>query len=242
MEQWQRLSPLWKATLNWQPTEQNFQQFNRLYQEILDGNRKFNLTRITEPLDFWEKHLWDSLAPIFYSPKLLSLNQLRAIDIGTGAGFPAIPLAIIFPQWQLTLLDSTRKKIRFIDELSNKLGIDNVKTIIDRAENLGQSKYYRNGYDVVLIRAVAEASVCAEYALPLLKIGGIALLYRGQWTEQEEVTLSQALEQLGGKMVNKEAFTTPLSQSVRHCLYLKKIKKTPAKFPRDVGIPTQKPL
>jgi 16S rRNA (guanine527-N7)-methyltransferase len=118
MEQWQPLDTLWQATFEWQPTEIEKQQFDALYQKILAGNRQFNLTRITEPLDFWEKHLWDSLAPIFYDSKLLKTKQLKVIDIGTGAGFPAIPLAIVFPQWQFTLLDSTRKKINFINDLS----------------------------------------------------------------------------------------------------------------------------
>jgi 16S rRNA (guanine527-N7)-methyltransferase len=242
MKEWQALINIWTATLNWQPTSKQQQQFDSLYQLILEGNRQFNLTRITEPLDFWEKHLWDSLAPIFYNKLLLENKQVKVIDIGTGAGFPAIPLAIVFPNWQFTLLDSTRKKMTFVDSLSSALNLDNLKTVVNRAETIGQDKTYRNQYDLALIRAVAEASVCAEYSLPLLNMGGIALLYRGKWTEEEQETLESALKTLGGKSAKVHSFETPLTQSIRHCIYLEKIAKTPTEFPRAVGIPTQKPL
>jgi 16S rRNA (guanine527-N7)-methyltransferase len=241
---------MWQQTLGWQPTAEQQMQFQQLYELILEGNRQLNLTRITDPTEFLEKHLWDSLAPLFpqstESQQSLPLpdphSPCHAIDIGTGAGFPGIPIAIVCPGWTVTLLDSTRKKMAFLDRVLETSGIQNAKTLVDRAEQVGQQPHHRAAYDLVLIRAVASASVCAEYALPMLKIGGIAVLYRGQWTPEEENTLEQALAKLGGKLESVDRLTTPLSQGIRHCVYLKKVKATPAQFPRSVGVPVQKPL
>ena len=232
------MTPIWQQTRGWKPNSSQKQLFQQLYSQILQVNQHLNLTRITAPKDFWEKHLWDSLAPVLS----LNLANLKVIDIGTGAGFPGIPVAIAFPKSQVTLLDSTRKKINFIDSLITTLNLDNVNTLIGRAEAIGQDKKYRESYDLALIRAVAEASVCAEYALPLLKKGGLAILYRGHWTERDNNLLLKALNRLGGNIENIKLFTTPLSQSIRHYIYLKKIKDTPDKFPRSVGQPSRHPL
>ncbi len=232
------LEQVWQQTVVWKPNPWQKQLFQQLYSQILQVNQQLNLTRITAPKDFWEKHLWDSLAPVL----CLDLANLKVIDIGTGAGFPGIPVAIAFPQAQVTLLDSTRKKINFIDNLITTLKLDNVNTLIGRVEAIAQAKNYRESYDLALIRAVAEASVCAEYALPLLKKGGLAILYRGHWTEQNTDFLLTALNKLGANIENIKLFTTPLNQSVRHYIYLKKIKHTPNKFPRSVGQPSRHPL
>ncbi|MBD1849588.1 16S rRNA (guanine(527)-N(7))-methyltransferase RsmG [Leptolyngbya sp. FACHB-711] len=247
------LAEVWQKTIGWQPTPEQQQQFQQLYRAILTGNRQLNLTRITEPQEFWEKHLWDSLRGI--QPWICSTdsdaNALRAmrssspvtvIDIGTGAGFPGVPAAIVCPHWQMTLLDSTRKKIAFIDTLLAHLELPNAKTLVARVEAIGQQSNYRDRYDLALIRAVSAASVCAEYALPLLKQGGTAILYRGQWTDEEQTGLDRALAPLGGKQVFIDAFTTPFTGSVRHCIHIQKEKPTPIEFPRAIGVPTQKPL
>ncbi|PSB14465.1 16S rRNA (guanine(527)-N(7))-methyltransferase RsmG, partial [filamentous cyanobacterium CCP2] len=164
------------------------------------------------------------------------------IDIGTGAGFPGIPVAIVCPDGTVALLDSTRKKRAFLDTVLDVMGIQNAKTLVNRAEQVGRHPQHREVYDLALIRAVATASVCAEYALPLLKLGGAGVLYRGQWTPAEEQHLERAVSQLGGKLEKVDRFITPLSQGIRHCIILKKVKPTPAQFPRAVGIPVQKPL
>lgn len=243
------LNEVWQETIGWQPTPDQQQKFQQLYQEILQGNRQLNLTRITEPQEFWEKHLWDSLRGI--APWLSSRDSdatasdktsPKAIDIGTGAGFPGVPAAIVCPHWQITLLDSTRKKIAFIDTLLAELNLQNAKTLVDRVEAIGQQGKYRDRYDLALIRAVAAASVCAEYALPLLKLGGTAVLYRGQWSDEEQAGLDRALAQLGGKQVLIDAFTTPFTGGIRHCIHIQKEKPTPSEFPRAIGVPTQKPL
>ena len=209
--------------LNWQPNAEQQLQFQRLYELIIKANQTLNLTRITEPLDFWEKHLWDSLRGIM--PLLkdeVEPSAFKIVDIGSGAGFPGIPIAIARPDSQVTLLDSTRKKIAFLDSLIAELGIGNVNTVTGRAEVVGKESQHRQAYDVALIRAVGSASVCAEYALPFLKSGGLAVLYRGNWTTEEAETLQNAVKRLGGAIEKVEEFTTPLSNSIRHCLYLRK--------------------
>lgn len=238
------MAEIWQQTLNWQPTSQQQVQFQKLYELILAGNRQFNLTRITDPQEFWEKHLWDSLRGIAPQGQFMPLLQedISVIDIGTGAGFPGIPLAIAAPNCKITLMDSTRKKIVFLEKILSELALTNTETLIGRAEEIGQQSQYRKTYDLALVRAVGSAAVCAEYALPLLKQGGLAVVYRGNWTEDETVTLENAVNQLGGMIESIEKFTTPLSESIRHCLYLRKVAITPAKFPRAAGIPTQKPL
>lgn len=230
---------LWKSTTNWFPDETMQSQFQQFYELVLSGNQQQNLTRITEPVDFWEKHLWDSLRGVF--PKVTKAN-LSAIDIGTGAGFPGIPMSIARPDWKITLLDSTRKKVNFLQDSTKALGLTNVRSLVDRVEQVGQSSGHREAYDLATIRAVAAASVCAEYALPLLKIGGIAVLYRGQWTDEEAIVLDHAVKALGGVVEECDRFETPLTHGVRHCLYLRKTSPTPLEFPRAIGIPTQDPL
>ncbi len=233
---------LWRSTLNWQPSDAEQQQFQQLYEAVVSGNQRLNLTRITEPEDFWEKHLWDSLRGIF-SPSLPELaGPQRLIDIGTGGGFPGLPVAIVRPDWKLTLVDSTRKKIQFIQETIEDLKLENVRCRINRAEEMGQERLHREQYDLATIRAVATASVCAEYVLPLLKIGGWAVLYRGQWSDAETTELEGAVAELGGTLHACDTFLTPITQSARTCLILEKTDFTPLDYPRPIGIPVQNPL
>lgn len=218
---------LWQH-LDWQPTTEQQHQFQRLYELILCGNRQLNLTRITESVEFWEKHLWDSLrgiAPFLKEEQTLN-SSFKVIDIGTGAGFPGIPVAIALPHWTVTLLDSTRKKITFLNTLLLQLGIQNANTVTGRAEIISKQRSYQQSYDVALIRAVGSAAVCAEYSLPFLKLGGLAVLYRGNWTSAEIEALQNVVERLGGVIEATDAFTTPVSQSIRHCLYLRKVAIT----------------
>jgi len=250
---------VWLQTLGWQPSLEQERQFARLFQQILQVNQQLNLTRITDPQDFWEKHLWDSvvgIAPwLLHGSVTLSWLQsllsnvsvdralpLRVVDIGTGGGFPGLPIAILKPTWQVTLLDSTQKKLTFLEQMTAELGLENVGMCCDRAENLGQHPSDRESFDLALIRAVGPASVCAEYALPLLTLKGYAVLYRGQWTDKEQQALSAVLPQLGGELITVAQVNMPLSQGVRHCIYLRKHQPTDPKFPRRVGVPARKPL
>lgn len=228
---------------NWQPEEKHLQQFQQLYAQIIAKNKRGNLTRITEPQEFLEKHIWDAIAGIQSLEILRKEEETKtAIDIGTGGGFPGIPIAISCPNYQVTLLDSVRKKMLLLDEIVTALNLKNVKTLTGRAEEIGQDRNQRESYDLAAIRAVGLPSVCAEYALPFLKLGGIAILYRGQWSEEETEYLSLTAQKLGGKIKEIVSLQTPLTQSIRHCIYIEKKEPTPAQYPRRVGIPTKKPL
>ncbi len=234
------MTDIWQQTLGWQPDAQQQSLFQQLYELIIIGNKQLNLTRITDPQEFWEKHLWDSLRGI---KQFLGANKkLAVIDIGTGAGFPGIPTAMTVANCTVDLLDSTQKKITFLEKTSAELNLGNVRTITGRAEEIGQQRTYREKYNVALIRAVATATVCAEYALPLLKQNGLAVIYRGTWAPEENLALENAVEELGGVIENIEEFRTPLTNSIRHCIYLRKVSQTPTKYPRAVGVPTQRPL
>ncbi|MEX0272197.1 16S rRNA (guanine(527)-N(7))-methyltransferase RsmG [Leptolyngbyaceae cyanobacterium UHCC 1019] len=250
---------LWQETLGWQPSVAQNVLFQQLYEGILEGNQQLNLTRITDPVEFWEKHLWDSLSGIkaFLQPSRESLvpdlsnptpdiqktAPFRVIDIGTGAGFPGLPIAIAQPNWHVTLLDSTRKKLDFVSQLLERLNITNATPLVGRVEQIGRDRAHREQYDLVLIRAVGAASICVEYALPLVKIGGLAVLYRGQWLEEEAKELSPVVNLLlGGELEPVAAFKTPITQGDRHCIYFRKVAPTQPLYPRPVGIPAQKPL
>jgi 16S rRNA (guanine527-N7)-methyltransferase len=224
------LFELWQQTLNWQPSPEQQQEFQQIYEQILEGNRSLNLTRITEPQDFWEKHLWDSLVGV---KRWLgdSPDALKVLDIGTGGGFPGVPVAIAFPHWSVTLLDSTQKKMIFLEEILSKLGMTNTDTVVGRAEQLKRNTAHREQYDVALIRAVATTLNCAKYCLPLLKVGGVAVLYRGQWAEAEAIALESAAKKLGGEVEAVEAIVTPLTGGVRHCVFLRKVAGIPQNLP-----------
>ncbi len=238
----------WLSKLGWQPNVTQQQQFQSLYEQVLLGNQQLNLTRITDAQDFWEKHLWDSLQGVipwlsdFHTHLPALPADCRVIDIGTGGGFPGLPTAIACPHWQVSLLDATRKKMVFLETVAQKLALTNVEMICDRAESVGQQATHRQQYDLALIRAVGPASVCTEYALPLLKLQGVAVLYRGQWSADEAQAFPAALEQLGGRLLSVTHCQTPIHQDHRHFIYVQKQHSTPSRFPRRVGIPTKRPL
>ena len=250
MKQLPAMLDVWQESFGWLPSESQQALFARLYGVVVEGNKKQNLTRITEPEEFWEKHIWDSLLGIMpflsgsWLPKLESSlpSVLKIIDIGSGAGFPGMPIAIANGDWQVTMVDSTRKKVTFIQNAIAQLKLNNAKGIVARAEDLGRDNIHREQYDLALIRAVGQPAVCAEYILPLVKVGGFGVLYRGYWEKSDTEALATAVQQLGSKIVLVKSTTTPISQSVRNCIYLHKHSHVSDRFPRAVGIPNQQPL
>ncbi len=237
---------LWEGTLSWCPDSQQWGQFWALYEGIVAGNRTLNLTRLTTPTEFLEKHLWDSLCGLWPwltpAPPGWVRPVTRVIDVGTGGGFPGLPGAIAHPDWQVTLLDATQKKVRFLAELAPQLQLSTVQGIAERAETLAHQPAHREAYDLALLRAVGPAPVCAEYGLPLVRIGGWVVLYRGLWTAAEEKTLKRVAQRLGGAIAAVIPWQTPLTQGTRHCIYLEKTHPTPDAYPRYPGIPTKNPL
>lgn len=207
----------WQPTLNWSPDSRQIAQFEKLYELVLEGNSKQNLTRITNIDDFWEKHLWDSLRGVL---AFWDQDQLKLVDIGTGAGFPGLPIAIAKPSWQVTLIDSKQKKVAFVEETIQTLQLSNAIAQLGRGEDINQQSTYRKKYDLAVVRAVGKPDICASYALPFLKKSGTAVLYRGQWLPEESEQLDIFCEQEGLQIVKQDRFLTPITAGVRHSVYL----------------------
>lgn len=232
----------WHQHLGWDPSPRQLDQFQALYQAVLAGNQSQNLTRITDRTDFWEKHLWDSLRPL-RSIEAVDTGYFEAalsvIDIGSGAGFPGIPVGIFAPAWRVSLLDATQRRMQFAQQTVSALGLT-VATMAERAEIVGRQQ--RDQYDLALNRALGSAGVCAELSLPLLKLGGYALLYRGHWDLEQEQALALACQKLGAEIKAVDPFVTPITQGIRHGILLQKVAPTPAIYPRSIGIPAKRPL
>ena len=210
----------------------------RIYMEgILEWNEKINLTAITEHDDFIRKHLVDSVLCYNFEEYR---NADRVIDVGTGGGFPGIPLAIVSPDKEFLLADSLHKRLKVIDTLSLDADIRNKETVHGRAEELGHKKEFRENFDVCVSRAVASLPVLAEYCLPFIKKNGYLLAYKGPDAEKEVKDAGKALEILGGKVARIEAVT--LDGYEHNIAVIKKVKNTPAKYPRKAGTPGKKPL
>jgi 16S rRNA (guanine527-N7)-methyltransferase len=220
----------WQSTLNWSPNPEQTAQFEKLYELVLEGNSKQNLTRITVPDDFWEKHLWDSLRGVL---TYWDREDIQVIDIGTGAGFPGLPIAIAKPSWKITLIDSKQKKVAFVEETIQSLQLTNAIAQSGRVEDLNKTPQYRRKYDLALVRAVGKPDICASYCLPFLKSTGTGILYRGQWLPEESEQLDIFCEREGLKVVEQDRFQTPITAGVRHSVYLTPSAQPPVPFRRE---------
>ncbi len=220
-------------------SEREMEQFLGYYDLLVKKNEVMNLTRITDWKDAAVKHFADSLSVLSH----LSFSEAdRILDLGTGAGFPGIPLSIHFPEKHFFLADSVAKKLKFIEEACVSLTIQNVQTIHGRAEDLGQEAQYRESFDLVLSRAVASLPVLAEYCLPFVRIGGSFAAYKTEGAREEVSAAKRAITLLGGKI--RKAVTFDLSENgpSRQLIIIEKTGSTSKKYPRKAGTPSKEPL
>jgi 16S rRNA (guanine527-N7)-methyltransferase len=222
-------------------------QFELYYRELLRWNKKFNLTAITGHDDVQTKHFLDSLAALPAITEQLNEpmppeRRLHLVDVGTGAGFPGVPLKIAAPRLKLTLMDGTGKKIRFLESLVSTLGLDNVYVVQGRAEELGRTSAHRGQYDLVTARAVAPLNTLAEYLLPLVRREGYAVVYKGPSATEEFVDARQAIELLGGETARIAPVQVPFLEESRFIVLIKKVRRTPDTYPRGQGLARRNPL
>ncbi|MBU6251080.1 MAG: 16S rRNA (guanine(527)-N(7))-methyltransferase RsmG [Cyanobacteria bacterium REEB417] len=231
---------LWKL-LGWQPSELQLGQFQQLQDELRSWNARLNLTRLVEGDDFWIAQVFDSLWPLV--SLLKAAPPVHMIDVGTGGGFPGLALAIALPQARLTLVDSVQRKIEAVRAMATTLGLaQRMEFCGERAEKLGQDPAWRQRFDWAMARAVAPAPVVAEYLVPLLRPGGRALLYRGQWSPPDREQLNRATRSLNARVEAVEALDLPAGRGLRHAVSLVPVAGCPHQYPRAVGIPAKQPL
>ncbi len=234
---------LFQATLEKEGISLSPEQMTQFKQYLLllqEWNEKINLTAITEEEEVYLKHFYDSVTLANYVD--FTKKGLKLCDVGSGAGFPSIPLKILFPEIEISIVDSLKKRINFLELLVNELGLENVHLHHARAEDFGQTKAFRNGFDVVTARAVANLSVLAEFCLPITKIGGTFAAMKGAKASEELNASKKAIKTLGGKTDKVESFELPEDAGERNIILIKKEKKTPNKYPRKAGTPNKNPL
>lgn len=223
--------------LNITLSDEQMQQFLDYYEMLVETNKVMNLTAITEFNEVIEKHFLDSLSLC----QVYDLQQdVKILDMGTGAGFPGIPLKIAFPEIDLVLADSLNKRIKFLQDVINQLGLEKVEAIHGRAEEMARNKQYREQFDLSVSRAVANLSSLSEYCIPFVKEGGKFISYKSGEIEQETNQAKKAIAILGGKI--EDVYKFDLYEQKRSFVIIKKEKKTPKAYPRKAGTPTKTPL
>ena len=218
-------------------TEEQLQKFYQYMNLLIEWNEKINLTAIVEPKEIILKHFIDSLTIIKY----IEPNK-SVIDIGTGAGFPGIPVKIMREDLDITLLDSLNKRIHFLNEVIQKLELKNITAIHARIEEFAKNKQYREAFDVATSRAVANLTTLSEYMLPMVDLKGMAICMKGSEINEEISKSKNSIKLLGGKIDKIEEFTLPKSDNRRNLILIKKERQTPGKYPRKPGIPSKEPL
>ncbi len=213
------------------------EQYRKYYDLVVEWNQKINLTAITEEDEFYTKHFFDSISLAFYK----DYSNIESIcDVGSGAGFPSIPLKILYPNLKVTIVDSLNKRIKFLNLVKDELGLTDCNFVHARAEEFGQNKEYRESFEIVTARAVARLNVLAELCIPLVKKGGYFLSLKAQKAEEETKEAINAIKLLGGKLEQDLEFD--IEGEERHILEIRKAKETPNKYPRKAGTPNKKPL
>lgn len=219
--------------------DKQIEQFYNYALMLISYNKKVNLTTITEPKEIILKHFIDSIIVVNY----MDFSKIKnIIDVGTGAGFPGIPLKIMFPDIKITLLDSLKKRLIFLDKVIEELGLEDIETIHYRAEDAAHNVLYREKYDLCLSRAVSNLSTLLEYTIPFIKIGGIFISYKSVNLEDEFNTSKNAMKILGAKSIKNVFFDIEGMNYQRAFVIIEKMKKTKKQFPRKAGIPLKQPL
>ncbi len=226
------------AELGWRLTGSQLHQFATYQMLLIKWNRRMNLTAIREPELIQTKHFLESMSCAKVTGELS--DQLVA-DVGTGAGFPGLPLKILYPRMELTLIDSVSKKARFLQAVIDELGLTRVRVVLDRVEVLGQHTSHRGCYDWVLARGLAKLRVLAEYLLPLCRVGGQMLALKGQDVGAEIAEAREAIARLGGASTKAALIAVPGLSSKRALITVKKVAETPDRYPRRSGIPAKRP-
>ena len=219
--------------------EQQLKAYDTYYQLLVEWNNKINLTAITEPQPVAIKHMIDSIS--CFKPEIFSPGA-TVIDVGTGAGFPGLPLKIFQPQLQLTLLDSLNKRVKFLQCVVDQLQLTQTTVIHARAEEAARQKLYREKFDIAVSRAVARLPVLCEYCLPFVSVGGYFVALKGMQYQSEAAEAEKAVDILGGRIEEIVPVKLPGIDDVRAVIYIKKIKKTPGTYPRKAGTPEKNPL
>jgi len=220
-------------------TDDQVEQFIKYKEILVEWNQHMNLTGIVEDQQVMIKHFLDSLGCVTL-PYIK--EDSTVIDVGTGAGFPGIPINIYYPKTSLTLLDSLNKRINFLKEVCNEVELNEVSFQHGRAEDFGKDIGFREKYDIAVARAVAQLNVLCEYCLPFVKVGGYFICQKGPNIEEELKNAQKSIEILGGKIIDKKDIKLPYSDETHSIVVIQKIKQTPEKYPRKAGKPTKTPL
>ena len=225
---------------NLELTETQLLQLEKYYEMLVEKNRVMNLTAITEYEDVLKKHFLDSLA--LSQMMKLSRKKIKLLDMGTGAGFPGIPLKIVFPELEVTLMDSLNKRIVFLQEVISELGLTGITAVHGRAEEAALKPEYREKFDFCVSRAVARLVSLAEFCIPFVKQGGYFIPYKSGEVEEELKEAKYAIRELGGEYRKTYAYSLPNSDIERTLIQIEKLKQTPKKYPRAGGKPLKQPL
>lgn len=220
-------------------SEVQSRQFDIYYHELIDWNHKINLTSITEESEVAVKHFFDSITPAFH----FSFSKgTKLCDVGSGAGFPGIPLKILFPEIELTIVDSLQKRLNFLQSLADALGLDRVHLFHDRAEAFAHKPEAREKFDVVAARAVANLSVLSEFCLPLVAKGGTFIALKGANAAEEVTQAERAISVLGGSFAGQIDLDLPDRMGARSLVFIRKVRNSPDKYPRKPGLPAKNPI